>query len=71
MKINDDTMKEILFKEGLDSLLTAIKNYNTDRYFEAYNDGYIKGRGIGYQRGKEVGYQHGYAKAVQTIMKED
>lgn len=67
MKLNDDTMKEILFTKGVDEFLTVIKQYNTDRYFEAYRDGYISGRGIGYQNGKH----EGYVKAVKTIMQAD
>lgn len=64
-KMNDDKMKEILFKHGLDKLLTEVKKHISDGYWQAYRDGYITGQGIGYQDGK----YNGYAKAVQTIIK--
>lgn len=67
MKLNDDILKEILFKEGLDSMLTYVKRYCTYRYEQAYRDGYIMGRGIGYQNGKH----EGCVKAVKTIMQAD
>lgn len=50
-KMNDDKIKEILFKHGLDKLLTEVKKHISDGYWQAYRDGYITGQGIGYQDG--------------------
>lgn len=66
--MNDDTMKEIFFRKGLDGLLTAIKKYNTDRYFDVYEDGVKHGAMLGFEEGYRRGKLKGYTKAIKHIV---
>lgn len=68
IKMNDDTIKEIFFKKGLAGLLTAIKKYNTDRYFDVYEDGVKHGIMLGFEEGYRRGKLKGYSKAIKDIV---